>query len=446
MTTEATEFIYTRPTLYPQQEAAIFTPARYSLIEASTKSGKTHGCLAWLFEQAAVQGGPGRHYWWIAPVLAQARIAYRRMKDGLPRGIARASETDPSILLPNGATIWFRSGEHPDSLYGEDVWAAVIDEATRVKPEAWHALRSTLTATQGPVRIIGNVAGRRNWAYQLARRAEAGESDMHYAKITAYDAIKAGVLAQEEVEDARRNLSERVFRELYLAEPADSLTLIYSPFGPENVTEAAAYVRDAGEIYVGYDWGFTDPTHIGLYQYRDGALYQFDELVGSGRSEASWVAEIVARITALPGYDGPTLDGWRKLWSRGRDWPRPWLDTWPYASAGDPSAVQFRSELQERGMGGQAPENVRHAVTSGQDVLRSLILSGEDRRRFFIHPRCTRTVEAFKNYRATELAEGIYDPRPDPHPSNHTYSHGTDQARYLCWTLRTAFGLAGYEG
>ena len=147
----------------------------------------------------------------IAAVLAQAKIAYRRMKDGLPRGLARASETDSSILLPNGATIWFRSGEHPDSLYGEDVWAAVIDEATRVKPEAWHALRSTLSATQDPVRIIGNVSGRRNWAYQLARRAEAGEPNMHYAKITAYDAIKAGVLAQEEVEDARRNLSKRVF-------------------------------------------------------------------------------------------------------------------------------------------------------------------------------------------------------------------------------------------
>ena len=97
-------------------------------------------------------------------------------------------------------------------------------------------------------------------------------------------------------------------------------------------------------------------------------------------------------------------------------------------------------------MGGQAPENVRHAVISGQDVLRTLILSGEDRRRFFIHPRCTRTVEAFKNYRATELAEGIYDPRPDPHPSNHTFSHGTDQARYLCWYLKRMFGLAGYAG
>ena len=44
------------------------------------------------------------------------------------------------------------------------------------------------------------------------------------------------------------------------------------------------------------------------------------------------------------------------------------------------------------------------------------------------------------------LAEGIYDPRPGPDPSNHTYSHGTDQARYLCWYLRMMFGLAGYGG
>ena len=222
--------------------------------------------------------------------------------------------------------------------------------------------------------------------------------------------------------------------------------LIYYPSGTENVTEEAEYLKDAGRIYAGYDWGFTDPTHIGLYQYRDGALYQFDELEGSGRSGASWVEGIVARIAALPGYDGPTLDMWRKVWANQQPWPGPWPDTSPYASAGDPSAVQFRFELEERSMGGQAPENVRHAVVSGQDVLRTLILSGEDRRRFFIHPRCTCTVEAFKNYRATELAEGIYDPRPDLDPSNHTFSHGTDQARYLCWTLRMMLGLAGYEG
>jgi hypothetical protein len=37
---------YERPYLYPKQLAAIFDPRRYSVIEASTKAGKTSGCIA----------------------------------------------------------------------------------------------------------------------------------------------------------------------------------------------------------------------------------------------------------------------------------------------------------------------------------------------------------------------------------------------------------------
>jgi len=76
--------------------------------------------------------------------------------------------------------------------------------------------------------VIGNVKGRRNWAYRLARRAESGEPDMHYARITAYDAIQAGVLAQSEIDDARAQLPASVFRELYEAEPSDDEG---NPFG-----------------------------------------------------------------------------------------------------------------------------------------------------------------------------------------------------------------------
>jgi hypothetical protein len=53
---------------------------------------------------------------------------------------------DMTIRLPGGGTMWFKSGDKPDSLYGEDVAAAVIDEATRCKEEVFHAVRSTLTA------------------------------------------------------------------------------------------------------------------------------------------------------------------------------------------------------------------------------------------------------------------------------------------------------------
>ena len=194
---------------------------RYGFIEASTKSGKTYGALAWLVEQAWVFGRPGRNYWWIAPVYAQARIAYRRLKRALkPKDVFSFHDTELTVTLANGAVIWFKSAEKPDNLYGEDVYAAVVDEASRVKEESWFAVRSTLTYTRGPVRAIGNVRGKRNWFYKLCRIAEGGRSGMVYSKITAYDAIAAGVLDELEIADAKATLPELLFRELYLAEAA----------------------------------------------------------------------------------------------------------------------------------------------------------------------------------------------------------------------------------
>jgi hypothetical protein len=40
-------------------------PKRISVIEASTKSGKTEGCIVWLME-LAVRGKANVNYWWVA--------------------------------------------------------------------------------------------------------------------------------------------------------------------------------------------------------------------------------------------------------------------------------------------------------------------------------------------------------------------------------------------
>ena len=54
----------------------------------------------------------------------------------------------------------------------------------------------------------------------------------HYARITAHDAIVAGILPKEEIEDAKARLPDNVFRELYMAEPSDDEG---NPFGVENI-------------------------------------------------------------------------------------------------------------------------------------------------------------------------------------------------------------------
>jgi len=44
----------------------------------------------------------------------------------------------------------------------------------------------------------------------LARKAEQGSPDMAYFKLTAHDAVQAGILGAEEIADAQRALPEAV--------------------------------------------------------------------------------------------------------------------------------------------------------------------------------------------------------------------------------------------
>jgi hypothetical protein len=183
----------------------------------------TVGCIIWIFEEA-LKGKRGDNCYWVAPVYTQSKIAYERLKRylGKKQSIFTANESQLYIRLINGVTIWFKSGDKPDSLYGDDVIAVVIDEASRCKEEVWTAIRSTITQTKGRVKVIGNVKGKQNWFFKKSRLAEGGtKKNMSYHKLTAMDAVDGGVFDMEELEDAKESLAEEIFQELYFAEAFD---------------------------------------------------------------------------------------------------------------------------------------------------------------------------------------------------------------------------------
>ena len=289
---------YERPYLYPKQFLAMYAPERYAVTEATTKSGKTVSGMAWLTEQA-ITGEDGQNFWWVAPIYAQAEIAYRRIKRGLPKNVVKPNDSKVLLKFANGTVIWFKSGEKPDTLYGEDVYAAVVDEASRLKEEAWWALRTTLTATRAPVRIIGNVKGRKNWAYRMARKAESGDDpNMHYAKITAYDAIEAGILDPEEIEDARRQLPEAVFRELYLAEPSDDEG---NPFGINHIRRCIGKMSvDEPEVW-GWDLAKRLNWTVGIALDKRGRVCRFERFQNP-------LGATTKRIIALTGHTRAIVD------------------------------------------------------------------------------------------------------------------------------------------
>lgn len=240
-----------RPTLAQYQKDILYCPERFTITEAATKIGKTFSHLWWLFEKAHQPPKLGANYWWVAPVYGQAEIAFNRVCRTLQGAHGyRVNLSNLSIHTPCGSVLHFKSAKNPDDLYGEDVFAAVFDEFTRANEKAWHALRSTLTATRGPCKFIGNVKGKKNWGHKLAMRAKGGDKDYRYFKITAYEAVAAGILEEEEIKQAQRDLPESVFRELYLADPSEDGS---NPFGIQFIHRQIAPLSDEPAVSYGID-------------------------------------------------------------------------------------------------------------------------------------------------------------------------------------------------
>lgn len=292
------EIEYIRPKLTTYQREILDAPERYTITAASTKTGKTASHIIWLFEQA-LRLKENQSVWWVAPVYQQAEIAFRRMKSQVShKGFFQSNESKLVLTLPNGARIEFKSAEKPDNLYGDDVYAAVFDEASRAREESWFALRSTLTATRGKCKLIGNVKGKKNWFYILGERARLGEPDYRYFKITAYDAAKEGILSFDEIEQAKRDLPKHVFDELYLAEPADDKS---NPFGLDNIEKCIRPIQSSQVVAYGVDLAkYTDWTVIiGLNANNEVAFVE--------RFQADW-ALTTEKIVSIVGNTPAVMD------------------------------------------------------------------------------------------------------------------------------------------
>lgn len=267
------------PRLTNYQKKIIDSEARFTITEAATKCGKTFSHIYWLFREAH-KGNYGYNYWWVAPVFGQAEIAFNRMKKLVRSNpLYIINLTKLTITTPLGTIIQFKTAQDPDNLYGEDVYAAVFDEFTRAKEESWHALRSTLTATKGKCKLIGNAKGKKNWGFKLGVKARAGEKGYEYHRITAYDAVEAGILDIEEVEQAKRDLPELVFKELYLAEPNEDGS---NPFGIEYINQCFRKAEKGITIAHGVDLAKSIDWTVNIGLDGNGHVSYFD------RWQSSW--------------------------------------------------------------------------------------------------------------------------------------------------------------
>jgi hypothetical protein len=242
MTTTTIEFVIP---LHPGQRAIAVSPARYRIVAAGRRWGKSRLGAALTFV-AAVEGGIA---WWVAPTYAIASIGWRHMRrlsHAVPGSEVR--EGDRSATFPAGGWLQVRSADTPDNLRGEGLDLVVLDEAAFMRQQTWtEALRPALSDRAGRAVFLSTPNGT-NWFHQLyARGQDPLEPD--YASWNR-PSWTSPYFSPIEREKAQHELPEDTFRQEYGAEFMDSTGAYF-----RGVRDAVADRVSGGVTYVGVDWG-----------------------------------------------------------------------------------------------------------------------------------------------------------------------------------------------
>lgn len=181
---------------------------------AGRRCGKSHLALRELCRFAAK---PKQRVYYTAPTYRQGRsVMWNILKERLIglRWSEKINEADLSILLRNGSSIAIRGTDNFDSLRGVGLDFLVLDEFADCNPDAWNlVLRPTLSDTRGHALFLGTPRGHDHLHALWEKGQDPGELDWQSWQFTT---IEGGNVSEEEIEAARRELSQEVFEQEYL--------------------------------------------------------------------------------------------------------------------------------------------------------------------------------------------------------------------------------------
>ena len=201
---------------HPAQTEIIKNPARFKIILAGRRFGKSLLCVDECIETALT--GEGRKIYYCAPLYRQAKeIAWKMLLEYLPPEVIRkTNESDLDVECINGSTISLKGCDHPESLVGVSLDLAILDECAQYKPEVWYRIiRPMLMDRGGRAMFITTPAGF-NWFYELWKSAE---NDPEFARFR-FKTVDNGALPNivKEVEKLKAEAKSEYERLLFRQE------------------------------------------------------------------------------------------------------------------------------------------------------------------------------------------------------------------------------------
>jgi hypothetical protein len=212
--------------LHPAQEIIFDSPAKVKVVNCGRRFGKTVLAGNVVITKAFTK--KNSMSWVVSPRYSQTMIMWRKINRVIPKQyIVDSSKGDFWIELENGSMVFAKSADNPDSLVGEGLDLCVVDEAARVKPEAWEvSLQPTLLDSDGDALLLSTPKGK-NWYYQEYLKGQNKEDFPEYESFhfSSYD---NPFLKKELIDRKMKTMTRLMFRQEILAEFVDDGGEVFS--------------------------------------------------------------------------------------------------------------------------------------------------------------------------------------------------------------------------
>jgi hypothetical protein len=201
--------------LLPWQEEVFKDKSRFKVIAAGRRCGKSRLCAVTLIIEA-LKCPQGSAVLYVSPTMGQSRQIVWDLLLELGRDVIQSSHVNNlDITMINGAKIYVRGADRPDTLRGVSLTYAVLDEVADIKPEAWEqVIRASLSDRKGRALFLGTPKGR-NWFYDLFKLGQS--QDDNEWKSWHFTTRDNPLIDPSEIESAKKTLSSFAFKTEYLA-------------------------------------------------------------------------------------------------------------------------------------------------------------------------------------------------------------------------------------
>lgn len=378
--------------LHEAQRTVVKDKHRFRVLLAGRRFGKTILAIEEMLFTAVTTDKARIAY--ISPTYQTSRdICWAQLKDRVSGLNAEINESRLEMTVPNkhGTTslIALRSWDNVDTLRGQYFDFLVLDEVAMFK-KFWvmwqQVLRPTLTDRKGRGLFISTPMGF-NHFYDLYNT----ESDNEQYKSFHFTSYDNPHIPHEEIDEAKRELTDDSFAQEYMADFRKQEGLVYKEFDRARHTFTGDIENRLVETIVGLDFGYTNPAAcLTIKKDFDNNYYVTDEWYRTGKTDAQ-IAEYAESVKAQKYYPDPENPGGIK-------------------------------ELSNKGLNVIEVVKGKGSVEKGIDRVRQMFMMNKIK----IHSSCVNLIAELETYRYEEKKSNKNEPEK-PIKEN---DHAVDALRY----------------